>query len=180
MLPTDFDFHLPPELIAQTAVPRGESRLLVLNRASGAMEHRSFADLPRLLRAGDVLVLNNTRVFAARLLGHRVPSGGAVECLLLERADASGAEAAASSPAASSDGERWTALMHPGQKLKPGALVRFQDASGRALMGEVLERHFHGRRTIRLWSEDGAPVTSLVDALGPRSAAAVHSPAGYR
>ena len=56
--------------------------------------------------------------------------------------------------------------MHPGQKLKPGSLVRFQDASGRALMGEVLERHFHGRRTIRLWSEDGAPVSSLVDALG--------------
>ncbi len=166
MLPTDFDFHLPPELIAQAAVSRGESRLLLLDRASGTTEHRSFADLPRLLRAGDVLVLNNTRVFAARLLGHRVPSGGAVECLLLERADASGATDAASPPAASEDGERWTALMHPGQKLKPGSLVRFQDASGRALMGEVLERHFHGRRTIRLWSEDGAPVSSLVDALG--------------
>ena len=81
---SDFDFDLPDDLIAQTAAPRGESRLLVLDRASGGLSHRSIADLPGLLRAGDLLVVNNTRVFAARLLGHRVPSGGAVECLLLE------------------------------------------------------------------------------------------------
>src|SRR6266508_3650974 len=80
---SDFDFELPDELIAQDAQPRGTSRLLVLDRATGAVRHESVADLPSILRAGDLLVVNNTRVFAARLLGHRVPSGGAVECLLL-------------------------------------------------------------------------------------------------
>jgi S-adenosylmethionine:tRNA ribosyltransferase-isomerase len=95
-------------------------------------------------------------VFAARLLGRRVPSGGAVECLLL---------------APRLDGMRvpvsqvWEALMHPGQKLKPGALVRFEGSAG-VLMAEVLERHFHGRRTIRLWAESGEDIDALVDALG--------------
>ena len=81
----DFDFHLPDELIAQTAVPRGESRLLVLDRGGGAVTHARIRDLPRFLRRGDLLVVNDTRVFPARLLGRRVPSGGAVECLLLTR-----------------------------------------------------------------------------------------------
>ena len=115
MLVTDFDFALPDDLIAQTALPRGQSRLLALDRASGDLTHRAIADLPSLLRPGDLLVVNNTRVFAARLLGHRVPSGGAVECLLLRSLPASG---------------EWEALMHPGQKLKPGALVRFDGAAG--------------------------------------------------
>src|SRR6185436_14981463 len=84
---SDFDFALPDELIAQEAAPRGTSRLLVLDRVSGARRHGSIADLPELLRAGDLLVVNNTRVFAARLLGRRVPSGGAVECLLLRSGD---------------------------------------------------------------------------------------------
>jgi S-adenosylmethionine:tRNA ribosyltransferase-isomerase len=145
----DFDFHLPPELIAQEAAPRGESRLLVLDRASGGREHGSIADLPRYLREGDLLVVNDTRVFAARLLGHRVPSGGAVECLLL----------------APSHGELWSALMHPGQKLKPGAVVRFERGEY-VLMAEVLERHFQGRRTIRLWSESDRSIAESIDALG--------------
>jgi S-adenosylmethionine:tRNA ribosyltransferase-isomerase len=80
---SDFDFDLPEELIAQQAVPRGASRLLVLSRATGALAHDVFANLGAHLRAGDLLVVNDTRVFAARLLGRRVPSGGAVECLLL-------------------------------------------------------------------------------------------------
>jgi len=151
MLVTDFDFALPADLIAQTALPRGQSRLLALDRASGALAHRTIADLPSLLRSGDLLVVNNTRVFAARLLGHRVPSGGAVECLLL-------------SPATVGNRE-WQALMHPGQKLKPGSVVRFEGPAG-VLMGEVLERHFQGRRTIRLWAEAGGDVDTLVDALG--------------
>jgi S-adenosylmethionine:tRNA ribosyltransferase-isomerase len=149
MLISDFDFNLPEHLIAQTAAERGQSRLLALDRGSGALAHHAIADLPALLRPGDALVVNDTRVFAARLLGHRVPSGGAVECLLL-----------------SAKGEHvWEALMHPGQKLKPGALVRFE-RNGVELMAEVLERHFQGRRTIRLWSESTDDVTSLIDTLG--------------
>src|SRR4029077_12254055 len=86
MLVRDFDFDLPPELIAQEPVAeRGTARLLCLDRVSGEVQHRSVADLPELLRDGDVLVVNNTRVFPARLLGRRVPSGGAVGCLLVGR-----------------------------------------------------------------------------------------------
>jgi S-adenosylmethionine:tRNA ribosyltransferase-isomerase len=155
MLVSDFDFVLPDELIAQTAAPRGESRLFVLDRTSGAVTHRSIADLPGLLRSGDLLVVNDTRVFAARLLGRRVPSGGSVECLLLKE-----------SVAGESGGPAvWEALMHPGQKLKPGAVVRFEGEAG-VLIGEVLERHFQGRRTIRLWAEQGSDITTLIDALG--------------
>jgi S-adenosylmethionine:tRNA ribosyltransferase-isomerase len=152
MLVSDFDFDLPEALIAQDAAPRGTSRLLVLDRASGTTVGAGVADLPAFLRSGDLLVVNDTRVFPARLLGHRVPTGGAVECLLLAESD-------------SSDPSTWEALMHPGQKLKPGAIVRFERDGG-VLMGEVLARRFQGRRTIRLWSETGEPVSSLIDALG--------------
>ncbi len=146
-----FDFHLPPEHIAQEpAADREAARLLVLDRASGAiLGHTTVAALPEFLRPSDLLVLNNTRVFPARLLGRRDPSGGAVECLLIRRADA----------------DRWEALMHPGQKLHPGAKVVFQGA-GRALRAEVLEQHFHGRRTIRLWSDTGEDVDAVVDSIG--------------
>src|ERR671935_1117146 len=92
----DFEFELPEELIAQEAAPRGASRLLVLDRRTGAIHHAHIRELPSLLRPGDLLVVNNTRVFAARLLGHRVPSGGAVECLLLEAPVASREPPAAS------------------------------------------------------------------------------------
>lgn len=143
MLVSEFDFELPEELIAQEAAPRGASRLMVLDRRTGALQHSTVAELPVLLAPGDLLVVNDTRVFAARLLGRRVPSGGAVECLLLGRRaepDADGCEV-------------WDALMHPGQKLKPGALVRFEGDAG-VLMAEVVERHFQGRRTVRLWVEE--------------------------
>ena len=86
MRTSDFDFDLPDELIAQRPpAERGQSRLLVLSRQTGAIEHSSFARLADHLRPGDLLVLNDTRVFPARLVGHRVPSGGAVECLLLRK-----------------------------------------------------------------------------------------------
>src|SRR5439155_22353491 len=82
----DFDFDLPPELIAQEpARERTAARLLHLNRDNGAVAHSTVADLPRFLRAGDLLVVNNTRAFPARLFGRRVPSGGRVECLLIRR-----------------------------------------------------------------------------------------------
>ena len=84
---SDFDFELPEELVAQHPPrQRGESRLLVLDRHTGAIQHTMFSRLPEFLHAGDRLVLNDTRVFPARLLGHRVPSGGAVECLLVRPA----------------------------------------------------------------------------------------------
>ena len=145
---SDFDFTLPQELIAQSPVERGRSRLLVLDRTTGATTHATVADLPEYLEPRDLLVVNNTRVFPARLLGRRMPSGGVVECLLLGRLDQ----------------DRWDALMHPGQKLRPGERVVFEGPGG-GLHGEVLERRFYGRRIIRLWAEDG-DVEGAIDAIG--------------
>ena len=85
MRTTDFDYELPPELIAQTPAERRDaSRLLVLDRASGQIEHRHFPDLLAQLRSGDVLVLNNSRVIPARLRGLNEKTGGQFEVLLLE------------------------------------------------------------------------------------------------
>ncbi len=147
---SDFDFELPDELIAQDPPPRrGGSRLLILPRSGAPIIHTVFSQLGDSLQAGDLLVVNDTRVFPARLLGHRVPSGGAVECLLVRQV-----------------GEQdWEALMHPGQKLKPGARVLFE-RDGVRLEGEVLARHFHGRRTIRLWTDAGGGVAEAIDCIG--------------
>jgi S-adenosylmethionine:tRNA ribosyltransferase-isomerase len=103
----DFDYELPPELIAQEPLPeRDASRLLVMDLGPGALEHRHFRDLPDLLRAGDLLVANRSRVFPARLLGSRA-GGGAAEVLLVVP-----------------HGEgRWDALLRPGRRLRPGAFV---------------------------------------------------------
>src|SRR6185503_3614233 len=79
---SEFDFSLPDDLIAQQAAPRGESRLFLLDRGTGTRRHATIAELSTILVPGDVLVLNNTRVIAARLLGSRTPTGGMVECLL--------------------------------------------------------------------------------------------------
>ena len=99
MLVSEFDFDLPEELIAQVPCEtRDAARLLVLDRQTGSLSHRHVVDLPDLLAPGDVLVVNDTRVIAARLLGVREPTGGAVECLLLTRIDE----------------DHWEALMHPG------------------------------------------------------------------
>jgi S-adenosylmethionine:tRNA ribosyltransferase-isomerase len=146
----DFDFHLPPELIAQQPAPeRTASRLMVVDRASGAIASAQTGDLPALLTPGDLVVVNDTRVFPARLRGHRVPSGGRVECLLLRRLD----------------GDRWDALVHPGQKLRPGRIVRFE-GEGAVLEAEVLDQRTFGRRTIRLWRPDGGDVDAAIDAIG--------------
>jgi S-adenosylmethionine:tRNA ribosyltransferase-isomerase len=150
---SDFDFDLPDELVAQhPAAERGRSRLLLLDRHSGAYRDSTFTELPDPLRSGDLLVLNDTRVFPARLLGHRVPSGGAVEVLLLRESEAG------SHPV-------WEALVHPGQKLKPGARMRF-DGSGFELQAEILAQHFYGRRTLRLWREDAGDVAEAIDRMG--------------
>jgi S-adenosylmethionine:tRNA ribosyltransferase-isomerase len=151
---SEFDFELPPDLIAQEPPPdRGAARLLHLSRDTGGLAHASVSALPSLLSPGDLLVVNDTRVFPARLLGRRAPSGGAIECLLIGRVDSDGASA-----------EIWEALMHPGQKLKAGARVVFGEPP--ALHGEVLERRYFGRRLIRLWTEDCSPLDRVVDAIG--------------
>ena len=146
---SDFDYDLPPELIAQEPVPeRGRSRLLQFDRRTGQSTHHTVADLPSLLAPGDLLVVNDTRVYPARLLGHRVPSGGEVECLLLSRLD----------------DERWEALVHPGQKLKESTRAVFKGA-GYRLELQVLARRFQGRRTVRL-TATGADVKTVIDAIG--------------
>ena len=88
MKTSDFDFDLPPEYIAQVPIEsRDASRLLVLNRNSGGLEHTHFHDLGSYLEPGDVLVVNETRVIPARLYGRKIPTGGRVEILLLNRQD---------------------------------------------------------------------------------------------
>jgi S-adenosylmethionine:tRNA ribosyltransferase-isomerase len=160
MLVREFDFDLPSDLIAQEpADERGSSRLLALDRSSGRLAHRTMAELPSLIE-GDLLVVNNTRVFPARLVGRRVPSGGAVECLLINRVFTDMGETKADR----ADGELWEALVHPGQRLGAGARMQFDGAH--TLHGEILERRFHGRRLVRLWTGDGSAVDDAVDAIG--------------
>ena len=154
----DFDFELPEQLIAQDPPPeRGGSRLLVLNRNTGDVEDAMFADIGRYLVAGDLLVVNNTRVFPARLLGRRDPSGGEVECMLIGQLPTPNLQLP--------NMEEWDVLMHPGQKLKPGARVLFV-GDGVTLRGEVHAAHHYGRRTVRLWSEKGLDVRAAIDRLG--------------
>jgi S-adenosylmethionine:tRNA ribosyltransferase-isomerase len=160
---SDFNFDLPEELIAQHGMTRGASRMLVLNRRTGARQHSTIAELPSRLHTGDLLVVNNTRVIAARLLGRRVPSGGAVECFLLGPTEP--VAPASDSPDPNAHVRVADALVHPGQKLKPGALMRFEGDAG-VLIAEIVGRHFHGRRTIRIWAEKGGDVDTLIDALG--------------
>ena len=131
----DFYFDLPPELIAQTPIQRRDaSRLLVLDKATGATEHRHFFDLPEYLHPGDCLILNNSRVLPARLLGHRVPGGGACEILLLiDRGD-----------------NVWECLVRPGKKLRTGAKVSFGDGE---LTAEIAEELPDGNRLVRFFYE---------------------------
>jgi S-adenosylmethionine:tRNA ribosyltransferase-isomerase len=109
----DFDYPLPPELIAQQPAPaRDQSRLLVLHHASGAVEHRLFRDLPALLRAGDVLVFNDSKVVPARLRGVKAGGGGEIEILLLEE----------NSP------NDWWVMLRPGKRVRAGTEIHFPAA----------------------------------------------------
>ncbi len=140
-LPVDeFDYTLPPELIAQTPIePRDASRLLVVHRDTGTLEHRTFRDVGEYLRPGDLLVANRSRVIPARLRGHRVPSGGAVELLLLAiRADVGP--------------DHWEALVRPGRRIHEGQRLVFAEG---ALAAEVLERTAAAGRIVRLEAADG-------------------------
>jgi S-adenosylmethionine:tRNA ribosyltransferase-isomerase len=143
----DFDYHLPDELIAQEPLAdRSGSRMLVLHRKEQRWEDRLFRDLPEYLSAGDCLVLNNSRVLPCRLPGHRVGFTGKVEVLLLR-----------STPA---DPRVWTALVHPGRKMRTGERVEF--APG--FTGEILGRGERGERMIRLDSEQ--PVLEAIEQHG--------------
>ena len=150
---SDFDFELPEALIAQDPRPRGASRLLVVDRRADTWRESVVTDLPSHLQRGDLLVVNDTRVFPARLMGRRDPSGGLVECLLLARVD----------------DEHWEALVHPGQKLKPGARMRFERPEvtpGVAITGEIVDRRFFGRRLVRLSADGAASIDAAIDAIG--------------
>lgn len=131
MKTSDFWFDLPQELIAQTPLERRDSsRLLRLDRRSGAVEHRHFYELPDLLRPGDCLVMNDSRVLPARLIGRRVPGGGVSEVLLLtDRGE-----------------RRWECLVRPGKKLRPGAQVTFGDGALTAVVEDELS---DGKRLVR-------------------------------
>jgi S-adenosylmethionine:tRNA ribosyltransferase-isomerase len=151
---SDFDFDLPDALIAQEPRPRGGSRLLVVDRASGTWTESRVADLAQWLQPGDVVVANNSKVFPARLLGRRA-GGGRAECFLLHRATAG-------------DDAEWWALVNPGQRLPVGAIITFTEherAPGVTLTGEVVDRDAEGRRRVRL-TATGASVAEAIDRLG--------------
>ena len=128
---SDFYFDLPQELIAQDPLEdRSASRLLVLNRKTGAVEHHTFREITNYVRSGDCLVLNNTKVIPARLMGVKEDTGAAIEVLLLKRRD----------------NDVWETLVKPGKKAGPGAKIVFGDGCLRA---EVLDVEEEGNRLIR-------------------------------
>ena len=142
---TDFMYDLPEQRIAQTPVePRDHSRLMVLHRGTGAIEHRHFYDVIEYLNPGDVLVINETKVIPARLYGAR-PTGGAVEVLLLKQLGP----------------KRYETLVKPGKKLRPGAEVSFGD--GR-LKGHIVESTDVGGRIVEFECEGS--FEAALDALG--------------
>lgn len=157
----DFDYHLPSERIAQRpADPRDSSRLMLLDRSSGEIEHRVFRELPELLRTDDVLVLNETRVIPARLVARKLPGGGRAELLLLEQ----------------EDNTTWTALVG-GKGLDPGRGLEVVDGP-KAI---VLEDLGGPQRRVRF----AEPVGPLLEAVGemplpPYIEEPLHSPDEYQ
>ena len=146
MKTSDFFYDLPEELIAQDPLEdRTASRLLVLNRETGAIEHKIFSDVIDYLNEGDCLVINNTRVIPARLIGEKEDTGGKVEVLLLKRRA----------------NDVWETLVKPGKKLRPGARVTFGD--GR-LKAEILEIAEEGNRLVRFYYE--GIFEEILDSLG--------------
>ena len=140
MKTSDFYYELPEELIAQHPLSdRSSSRLMTLDGSTGAVSHMHFSDLPSLLQKGDVLVINNTKVIPARLLGSRSDTGSAVELLLLKRIDEN----------------HWETLARPGKKIRPGKRMTFLPGKLEAECEEVLP---DGNRIIRfdfngIWEE---------------------------
>jgi S-adenosylmethionine:tRNA ribosyltransferase-isomerase len=142
----DFDFYLPEDLIAQNPLPdRTASRLLVLDKQTGEVAHRQFIDLKQYLKAGDTLVLNNTRVIPARLFGVKEGTGAHIEVLLLK---------------ALGD-DHWETLVRPGKRVKPGTRIQFGDG---LLVAECLESTEAGGRIVRFEYE--GIFNELLDRLG--------------
>jgi len=143
----DFDYHLPEEQIAQEPMlPRDHCKLLVMNRKQGTLEHRHFFDIGDYFSPGDLLVVNDTRVLPARLLGTRTGTGGAVEVLLLKEIDA--------------DAHIWECLARPGKRLREGTTVDFAPAfaasgSDPLMTGTVVQVGEEGIRHIRFEARDG-------------------------
>ena len=143
---TDFNFELPPELIAQDPLEdRAASRLLVLDKKTGEMEHRHFRDILQYLKKGDCLVINDTKVIPARLMGHKIGTDAGIEVLLLKR---------------KSDNV-WETLVKPGKKMKVGAEVSFGDG---LLKGKVIDVVDEGNRLIQ-FEYDGI-FEEILDKLG--------------
>ncbi|MBE5779821.1 MAG: tRNA preQ1(34) S-adenosylmethionine ribosyltransferase-isomerase QueA [Clostridiales bacterium] len=146
MKTSDFNYHLPEELIAQTPVePRDHSRLLVYDRSDKSIRHLHFYDLPSFLRKGDALVINNTRVIPARLLGEKEETHVPVEILLLKRLEK----------------DLWEALVRPGRRLQPGTFCSFGDGLLRA---EIVDHAPEGARLVRFHYE--GVFEELLDKLG--------------
>jgi S-adenosylmethionine:tRNA ribosyltransferase-isomerase len=146
MQTSDFDYDLPSESIAQYALePRDASRLLVIHRDNGELEHRIFRDLTEYLRAGDVLVLNQTRVIPARLHAKKIPSGGSVELLLIERIDE----------------RRWLAMVG-GKKIVEATQLTLQADDTPEITATVIEQRTESQRVI----EFSEPLEPYLDALG--------------
>ena len=135
----DFDYHLPPELIAQTPIePRDHSRLMVLNRGEGTLSHRRFYDIMDYLAPGDVLVFNDSRVIPARLIGRKTVGGGRTEVLLLRRLGPG----------------TWEALLKHGKRVKVGSRLEFGDH-----VAEVTAQGQDGVKTLRF--SDDVPLGEL-------------------
>ncbi|MBE5815374.1 MAG: tRNA preQ1(34) S-adenosylmethionine ribosyltransferase-isomerase QueA [Clostridiales bacterium] len=146
MKTSDFDYNLPEERIAQTPMePRDHSRLLVYNRADQSIQHLHFYDLPRFLTPQDILVVNETKVIPARLLGEKEDTGVPVEILLLKRLEK----------------DLWEALVRPGRRLKPGTFCTF---GGGLLRAEIVASTEDGGRQVRFHYQ--GVFEELLDRLG--------------
>jgi S-adenosylmethionine:tRNA ribosyltransferase-isomerase len=154
----DFDYDLPEKFIAQVpATPRDSCKLMVVQRG-GALEHRRFYDIKEYLRPGDLLVVNETRVLPARLLGKKKGTGGHVETLLLDKV--------AGAPCTNEE-QTWNCLVKPGKRLKVGSQVVYEADGVCLLEGEILSIDpGNGSRAVRFSVEPGKDVDAAFHAIG--------------
>ena len=154
----DFDYELPEKFIAQQpAIPRDSCKLMVVNR-DGSLEHRVFRDIGDYLHPGDLLVVNETRVLPARLLGHKKGTGGAAEALLLDKvADAPDTV----------DEQTWNCLVKPGKRLKTCARMEFEHDGEVVLEGEIMGiDEANGSRSVRFTTPGAMSVDEAIHLVG--------------